>query len=87
MDLSRVKVLNSVIKLPIKINCWQISLLLKIKLSLSENIEEKRRSVSYYFELGIWTIRYVARIIGKHARVPIGRGLLVICYIAYQSFK
>ena len=48
--------LNSVIKLPIKINCWQISLLLKIKLSLSENIEEKRRSVSYYFELGIWNL-------------------------------
>ena len=40
--------LNSVIKLPIKINCRRISLLLKIKLSLSEIIEEKRRSVSYY---------------------------------------
>ncbi len=33
-DLSRVKVLNSVIGLPIKINCWRISLLLKIKLFL-----------------------------------------------------
>lgn len=41
--------------------------------------KEKRRSVSYYSLLGIWEIHCTKRIIGKNARAPIGRGLLLIC--------
>ena len=54
-NLSRTEMLNSVIKLPIKINCRRISLLLKIKNYLCLKLLKKNvEAFRIILWLGIW---------------------------------